>query len=196
MNLVLVGCMLVIAAVGLFAQALFADPVPRVPKSRRLGTVVKTEPLWRVIYRTCRRSASTRRSRVAGGCRSARASWRWPTSRSRSALWSPGWSADRLRAFLVGTVMGRSLLIGALLAILVPSGAKLTFEVPRRPQTKGVCQAARQHASDHRLGTARRPEPADRAALGRRRRRVTDVGGDHPDHQREPVGPRPGRGHE
>jgi tight adherence protein B len=51
MSLLVVGTLLLTAAVGLFAQALLGDPVRRVSKRRRLGRDVVTEPLWRVTYR-------------------------------------------------------------------------------------------------------------------------------------------------
>ena len=126
MNLFLMGCMLVIASVGLVAQAIFADPVPRVPRSRRLGTVVKTEPLWRVVYRT-----------FVDGVDKILKSRGWVPFRASEleladvtkplgvvVTWVVGGTAG---AFLIGTVMGRSLLFGAMLAILVPVGAKLTL---------------------------------------------------------------------
>ncbi len=133
MNLVLVGILLVAAAVALFAQALFADPVPRVPKSRRLGTVVKTEPLWRVVYRA-----------VVLGVDSVLKSRGWVPFRASElemadvrkplgvvVTWVVSGTAA---AFLGGTVAGRSLFMGVFSAALVPVGAKLVlkFRASRR----------------------------------------------------------------
>ena len=128
MNLVLVGTLLVAAAVGLFAQALFTDPVPRVSKSRRLGTVVKSEPLSRVIYRS-----------VVTAVDSLLKSRGWVPFRASElemadvkkplgvvVTWVVSGSAA---AFLAGSVVGRSLWTGALLAVMVPVAAKLIFKV-------------------------------------------------------------------
>ncbi|MEO6605643.1 MAG: type II secretion system F family protein [Aeromicrobium sp.] len=128
MSLLLMGSLLVTAAVGLFAQALFADPVPRVSKSRRLGTVVQTEPLWRVAYRT-----------VVAAVDSLLKSRGWVPFRASElemadirkplgvvVTWVVGGSAA---AFLIGTVLGRSPLTGIVLAVFVPVGAKMTLKV-------------------------------------------------------------------
>jgi tight adherence protein B len=128
MPLVVVGCLLMAAAVGLFAQALLGDPVPRVSKSRRLGTVVKTEPLWRVAYRG-----------LVNGVDSLLKSRGWVPFRASElemadikkplgvvVTWVVGGAGA---AFLMGTVLGRSVFTGALLAVLVPAAAKATFKI-------------------------------------------------------------------
>ncbi|MCW2752198.1 MAG: type secretion system protein [Aeromicrobium sp.] len=127
MSLVLVGCLLIAGAVGLLAQALVGDPVPRVSKSRRLGTVVKTEPLWRVAYRT-----------LVNGVDSLLKSRGWVPFRASElemadikkplgvvVTWVVACTGA---AFLIGTVLGRSVFTGALLAVLVPAAAKVAFK--------------------------------------------------------------------
>lgn len=128
MNLALIGILMVTAAVGLFTQALYADPVPRVPKSRRLGTVVKTEPLSRVIYRFVVTSVdSVLKSR---GWVPFRASELEMADVKKPlgvvVTWVVG---GTVAAFVIGTVAGGSLLAGMLLALLMPVGAKLTLKV-------------------------------------------------------------------
>jgi len=127
MTLVLVGCLLLAGAVGLLAQALLADPVPRVPRNRRLGTGVKTEPLWRVAYRG-----------LVNGVDALLKKRGWVPFRASElemadvkkplgvvVTWVVGCT---VAAFLVGTVLGRSVFTGALLAVLVPVAAKVTFK--------------------------------------------------------------------
>lgn len=128
MSLLVVGCLLVTAAVGLVVQALFADPVTRVPRSRRLGTVVQTEPLWRVIYRA-----------VVTGVDTLLKSRGWVPFRASElemadvkkplgvvVTWVVG---GAFIAFLIGLVLGGSLISGVGLALLVPVGAKMTLKV-------------------------------------------------------------------
>lgn len=123
MNLAVVGTILVIAAVGMFAQALFADPVPRVSRRRRLGTEVVAEPLWRVVYRG-----------LVNGVDRLLKSRGWVPFRANElemadikkplgvvVTWVVGGTGA---AFLVGTVLGRSVVTGVVLAVFVPVGAK------------------------------------------------------------------------
>ncbi len=124
MSLAIIGVALVTAAVGLFAQAMVADPVPRVSKRRRLGQDVVTEPLWRVTYRWF----------VTGVDRVLK-SRGWVPFRAAElemadvqkplgvvVTWVAGGATA---AFLVGIVLGHSVLTGLLFAVLVPAVAKL-----------------------------------------------------------------------
>lgn len=128
MSLVIVGVLLVAAAVGLFAQALFADPVPRVSKSRRLGTSVPTEPLWRVTYRA-----------IVTGVDRLLKSRGWVPFRAAElemadvkkppgvvVTWVVGGAGA---AFVIGFVLGRSVVTGGVLAIFVPVVAKLILKM-------------------------------------------------------------------
>lgn len=128
MSLVIVGVLLVAAAVGLFAQALFADPVPRVSKSRRLGTSVPTEPLWRVTYRA-----------IVTGVDRLLKSRGWVPFRAAElemadvkkppgvvVTWVVGGAGV---AFVIGFVLGRSVVTGGVLAIFVPVVAKLILKM-------------------------------------------------------------------
>ena len=128
MPLVLLGILLVTGAVAMFAQALLGDPVPRVSKSRRLGTAVSTEPLWRVVYRT-----------LVNGVDSLLKSRGWAPFRARElemadikkplgvvVTWVVGCACA---AFMLGTVVGGSVFTGALLAAIVPVGAKLVLRI-------------------------------------------------------------------
>jgi len=138
MTLLVVGSLMMVAAVGMFARALFGDPVPRVSRSRRLGTVTKSEPLWRVVYRG-----------VVNAVDSLLKSRGWVPFRASElemadvkkplgvvVTWVVGGAA---MAFLVGTVVGRSVFTGAFLAALVPVGAKITlrFRAARRRKAFG-----------------------------------------------------------
>lgn len=127
MTLVL-GALLIAGAVAMFAQALLGDPVPRVSKSRRLGTVVKTEPLSRVAYRTVVNAVdSLLKSRGWVPFRATElemADIRKPVS--VVVTWVV---AGTGAAFLIGLVLGRSVVTGALLATLVPVGAKATLKI-------------------------------------------------------------------
>ncbi|MDX6276568.1 MAG: tight adherence protein [Nocardioidaceae bacterium] len=126
MSLLLVGILLVTGAVAMLAQALLGDPVPRISKARRLGTVAKTEPLWRVAYRT-----------VVGGVDALLKSRGWVPFRASElemadikkplsvvVTWVVGGAGA---AFVLGSVLGRSVFTGAFLAVLVPVGAKVAF---------------------------------------------------------------------
>lgn len=128
MSLLVVGCLLVTAAVGLVAQALIADPVPRISKSRRLGTIVQTEPLWRVLYRV-----------VVNGVDALLKSRGWVPFRASElemadikkplgvvVTWVVG---GAFTAFLVGMVLARSILTGAVLSLVVPVAAKVVLKI-------------------------------------------------------------------
>jgi tight adherence protein B len=127
-SLAVVGVLLVVAAVGLFAQALLADPVPRISKRRRLGVDVATEPLWRVVYRA-----------VVGGVDKVLKSRGWVPFRASELEMadiakSPGvvvtWVVGgAVGAMLIGVVVTQSLLMGVLLAVLVPVGFKLVLKM-------------------------------------------------------------------
>lgn len=127
MSLLLVGIVLVTGAVAMLAQALLGDPVPRVSKSRRLGTVVKSEPLWRVAYRG-----------LVTGVDSLLKSRGWVPFRASElemadirkplgvvVTWVVGGAGA---AFVIGSVLGRNVFTGAFLAVLVPVGAKFIFK--------------------------------------------------------------------
>lgn len=128
MSLAIVGVLLVAAAVGLFAQALFADPVPRVSKSRRLGTSAPTEPLWRVTYRA-----------IVTGVDRLLKSRGWVPFRAAElemadvkkppgvvVTWVVGGAGA---AFVIGFALGRSVVTGGVLAIFVPVVAKLILKM-------------------------------------------------------------------
>lgn len=128
MNLAIVGIVLVVAAVGLLAQALLADPVPRVPKSRRLGTNVRTEPLWRVTHRGL--VTGVDRLLKSRGWVPFRASELEMADIHRPLGVIVTWVVGGMGAALVlGLVVGRSVATGLLLALLVPAAAKLTLRV-------------------------------------------------------------------
>jgi tight adherence protein B len=127
MNLVIVGVVLMAAAVGLFAQALFADPVPRVSKARRLGATAATEPLWRVTYRA-----------IVNGVDRVLKSRGWVPFRAAElemadikkppgvvVTWVVGGAGV---AFVIGSVLGGGPVAGGVLAIFVPVVAKLVLK--------------------------------------------------------------------
>jgi tight adherence protein B len=126
MNLVIVGVLLMTAAVGLFAQALFADPVPRVPRSRRLAVSAPTEPLWRVTYRA-----------IVNGVDRVLKSRGWVPFRSAELEMAdvkkpPGvvvtWVVGATgAAFVLGFVLG-GVVAGGVMAIFVPVVAKLVLK--------------------------------------------------------------------
>lgn len=132
-GLLVLGSLLVAAAVGMFAQALLTDPVPRISKARRLGTVAKTEPLWRVVYRSLidlvDRTLKRRGWVPFRASELEMADVKKPLS--VVVTWVVGGSGA---AFLIGMVLGRSIVTGLFLAALVPIGAKLTlrFRAGRR----------------------------------------------------------------
>lgn len=128
MSLMILGVLLMTAAVGMFAHALFADPVPRVSKSRRLGTTAPTEPLWRVTYRA-----------IVTGVDWLLKSRGWVPFRAAElemaaikkppgvvVTWVVGGTGA---AFVVGFVLGQSVVTGGVLAILVPVVAKVILKV-------------------------------------------------------------------
>lgn len=128
MNLAVVGTILVVAAVGLFAQALLADPVPRISKRRRLGTEVVTDPLWKVTYRY-----------LVSGVDRMLSSRGWVPFRASElemadvhkpvgviVTWVAGGAAV---ALMVGLLLGHSAVVGVLLALLVPVGAKVWLKI-------------------------------------------------------------------
>lgn len=128
MSLAVIGIIMVIAALGMLVQALFADPVPRVSKRRRLGNGVVTEPLWRVTYRG-----------VVTGVDGVLKSRGWVPFRASElemadikkplgvvVTWVAGGAGA---AFLVGAVLARSLMTGLVFAAFVPVGAKLYLKM-------------------------------------------------------------------
>lgn len=128
MNLAVVGTLLVVAALGLFAQAVFADPVARVSKRRRLGTEVVSEPLWRVSYRS-----------FVGGVDKVLKSRGWVPFRASElemadihkplgviVTWVAGGAGA---AFLIGILIGHSVLTGLVFALLVPVCTKLWLKM-------------------------------------------------------------------
>ncbi|MEV7395506.1 type II secretion system F family protein [Aeromicrobium sp. NPDC092404] len=128
MSMMIVGAVLLAAAVGLFAQALFADPVPRVSKSRRLGTTVPTEPLWRVIYRSVVTGVD-RVLRSRGWVPFRAAELEMADVKKPLGVVVTWVVAGTAAAFLVGFVLGRSVVTGGLLAIVVPIAAKIVLKV-------------------------------------------------------------------
>lgn len=124
MSLVIIGIALVAAAVGLLAQALLADPVPRVSKRRRLGQDVLTEPLWRVSYRWF--VSIVDRLLKSRGWVPFRAGELEMADVQKTLGVVVTWVAGGATvAFLVGFALGGGLFTGVLFAVLVPAGAKL-----------------------------------------------------------------------
>ena len=128
MNLAVIGILLVFSAVGLFAQALLADPVRRVSKRRRLGTEIVSEPLWRVTYRF-----------LVQGVDKGLKSRGWVPFRASelemaSVRTSPGvivtWVVGGAgAALMIGLLLGHSPVVGLLFALLVPVGAKVWLKM-------------------------------------------------------------------
>lgn len=128
MNLAVIGTLLVVAAVGLFAQFLFADPVPRISKRRRLGTEVVTEPLWKVTYRF-----------LVGGVDRLLSSRGWVPFRASElemadvrkpvgviVTWVVAGAGG---ALLLSLLLGYGIVVGLMLAAFVPAGAKLWLKM-------------------------------------------------------------------
>jgi tight adherence protein B len=114
MSLAVVGVLLIVAAVGLFAQALFADPVRRVSKRRRLGTEVVSEPLWRVTYRSVVFRASELEM----------ADVHKPLG--VIVTWVAGCAAG---AFVLGLTLGGGVAAAVLFSVLVPVAAKVWLKL-------------------------------------------------------------------
>lgn len=128
MNLAIVGIVLVVAAVGMFAHALFVDPVPRVPKARRLGASAPTEPLWRVTYRAIV-TIVDRLLKSRGWVPFRAAELEMADIKKPPGVvvtWVVGATGA---AFVIGFVLGRSAVTGVVLAILVPIVAKLVLKI-------------------------------------------------------------------
>lgn len=128
MNLAILGILLVVAAVGLFAQALFVDPVPRVPKARRLGTSAPTEPLWRVTYRAIVTSVD-RLLKSRGWVPFRAAELEMADIKKPPGVVVTWVVAAAAAAFVIGFALGRSAVTGFALAILVPIVAKLVLKI-------------------------------------------------------------------
>jgi tight adherence protein B len=128
MSLPVVGIVLVAAALGLFAQAVLADPVPRISKRRRLGVEVSSEPLWRVVYRVL--VAGVDRLLKSRGWVPFRASELEMADITKSpgvvVTWILGGAAAGL---LLGLALTESALVALVLAGLVPVGAKMALKV-------------------------------------------------------------------
>lgn len=128
MSLAVIGTVLVIAAVGLFAQSLFADPVPRISKRRRLGTEVVTEPLWRVTYRAMVNAVD--RLLSSRGWVPFRASELEMAGVRRPVGVIVTWVvAGAGCALMLGVVLGQGLAVGLIFAALVPAGAKVWLRI-------------------------------------------------------------------
>ena len=128
MNLAVIGVLLVVAAVGLFAQALLADPVPRISRQRRLGAKVASEPLWQVSYR----AVVDRVDRLlkSRGWVPFRASELEMADISRPPGVVVTWVVGAATAALViGYVLGGGLIAGILFAALVPVITKLVLKI-------------------------------------------------------------------
>ncbi|WP_332643989.1 type II secretion system F family protein [Aeromicrobium sp.] len=128
MNLVILGIVLVTTAVGLFAHALFVDPVPRVPKARRLGTAAPSEPLWRVTYRAIVTSVD-RLLKSRGWVPFRAAELEMADIKKPPGVVVTWVVAAATAAFVIGFALGRSLVTGSALAILVPIVAKLVLKI-------------------------------------------------------------------
>jgi len=128
MSLVLIGVLLVAAAVGLFAQVVLADPVPRISRQRRLGATVAREPLWQVSYRAIvDRVDRVLRSRGWVPFRASElemADIKKPPS--VVVTWVVG---AAFVALVVGYVLGGGPAFGLLLSALVPVIAKLALKI-------------------------------------------------------------------
>jgi len=128
MTAFLVGATFLTLAVGLLAQALFADPVPRVAKRRLAGTAARTEPLWRSAYRAV--VTGVDRVLKSRGWVPFRASELELADVRRPLGVVVTWVAGAaVVMFLAGSLLGRSLFEGVLLALLAPLLAKAVLKI-------------------------------------------------------------------
>ncbi|MCW2830325.1 MAG: type secretion system protein [Aeromicrobium sp.] len=128
MSLAVIGILLVLAAVGLFVQALFADPVPRISKRRRLGVDVVREPLWQASYRVV--VSRVDRLLKSRGWVPFRASELEMADITKPpgvvVTWVVGSAAAGM---LIVTLLTGSALTGLVFAALVPVAAKVVLKV-------------------------------------------------------------------
>lgn len=134
----ILGFGLLACAVAAFAFSMFGDPVPRISKQRRTGSAVPQEPVHRLIYRHFVDMVdSILKSR--GWVPFRAAELEMADIRKPAGVVASWIILLTVGAFALGSILGRSVATGVLLAVLVPVTAKvvLRFRAGRRRREFG-----------------------------------------------------------
>ena len=122
------GAAFIAGSVGLLSYALLADPVPRISAQRRSGRSGPDQPLWRVTYQGSVKLVD--KIMKSSGWKPFRAAELEMADVRMPASSLVTWIAMSTgAAFAVGFLIGRSLWLGAGLAILTPVVAKIVLRV-------------------------------------------------------------------